>query len=113
MIIPRVAENIEVDAKYTIIQDTILPLIRAFKLADTVMRLDMSIGKVSNFNIRRNNSPGYEINMMVSLEKLYERNVIPKNVCKNNFNLFFIKMLEVWNQFLFIPTSTLFEIKRK
>lgn len=68
----------DVDAKYTIVRDTIFPFILAFKLAATVIRLDMSIGNVISFNIRRNNSPGYDINMMVSLDKLYERNVIPE-----------------------------------
>lgn len=75
--IPQKADSIEVHAKYVIVRDTILPFIRAFKLAETVTRLPMSIGSVTNFNIRMNNSPGYEINMMVSLDKLYERNVIP------------------------------------
>lgn len=80
MHIPVNAETIEVDAKYVIVRNTILPFMRAFKLAETVTRLDMSIGKVTNFNIRINNSPGYEINMMVSLDKLYERNVIPETL---------------------------------
>lgn len=78
--IPEKADIIEAEAKYIIVRDTILPFIRAFKLAETVTRLPMSIGNVTNFNILINSSPGYEINMMVSLDKLYGRNVIPEKL---------------------------------
>lgn len=77
MQIPMNDESIVVTMKYTNVRIAIFPFIRAFKLADTFMRLDISNGKVNNFKIRINNSPGYEINEIVSSEKLNRRKAVP------------------------------------
>lgn len=53
------------------------PFIRAFKLAEPEMRLDMINGKISNFSNRINNSPGYAINVIASLLKFNVRKLKP------------------------------------
>lgn len=53
------------------------PFMRAFKLAEPEMRLDIISGKINNFNIRMNNSPGYAINAIVSSLKSKDRKQKP------------------------------------
>lgn len=69
----------DVVAKYDTVFNVILPLTFGFILADTVIKQDRSNGSVKNFKIRKNNSPGYEINKMASSEKCTERKVVPRN----------------------------------
>lgn len=64
------------------VRSAIFPFMRAFKLAEPEMRLDIINGKISNFNNRMNNSPGYAINVIVSSLKSYDRKLKPKVVAK-------------------------------
>lgn len=64
----RIASQV-VNIKYSRALSVILPLTSDCKLDDTVIMLDKSNGNVINFNIRKNSSPGYDINMIVSFDK--------------------------------------------
>lgn len=85
--IPISADAIVVNIKYEIVRSAIFPFIRAFKLAETFTKLEISNGNVNNFKIRKNSSPGYEISIIVSSEKLYCRKNVPMKM-KNSDILF-------------------------
>lgn len=77
MVNPMRMESIVVKIKYISARNTILPLTPACRLDDTVIIDDISNGKVINFNIRKNNSPGYDISKIVSFDKCCGRKLIP------------------------------------
>lgn len=60
--IPMLAVRNDVNANKIKVLNIILPPNWLFRLAVTVTKLDISNGRVSNFNILRNISPGYDIN---------------------------------------------------
>lgn len=66
---------------------------RAFKLAEPEMRLDIINGKISNFNNRMNNSPGYAINIIALSLKLYDRKLKPVDMEKQRKQRYKINQL--------------------
>lgn len=67
---PNAPEMNDVVAKKSKVRSITLPPNLLFKPAVTVIKLEMSRGSVNSFNIRRNISPGYEINRIWSADNL-------------------------------------------
>lgn len=58
------------------------PFMRAFRLADPAIKLDMTSGSIISLSIRINNSPGYEISMIESWLRCSVRKLKPGKIYK-------------------------------
>lgn len=81
---PRKALNSDVNAKYANVRMAMRPFMRAFKLAEPEIRLDIINGKINSFNSLINNSPGYEISVIEFSLNRNERKLKPGNVFEMN-----------------------------
>uniref|UniRef100_A0A1B0C4R4 Uncharacterized protein n=1 Tax=Glossina palpalis gambiensis TaxID=67801 RepID=A0A1B0C4R4_9MUSC len=70
---PKIAFSSEVLAKYTKVRRAILPFIRAFKLAEPAIKLDITKGNIINFRIRINSSPGTPL-IQILMPSTYNKN---------------------------------------
>lgn len=74
---PSNALKNEVAAKYMRVLNAIFPFIRAFRLAEPAIRLEITRGRIISFRIRMKSSPGYDINIIESGPKFSGRRLTP------------------------------------